>query len=30
MSYCYGLSVINSYLLRGAGLILTDLSVVDP
>ncbi|MFF2244010.1 AMP-binding protein [Arthrobacter sp. NPDC058130] len=30
MSYCYGLSVINSYLLRGAGLVLTDLSVVDP
>ena len=30
MSYCYGLSVINSHLLRGAGLILTDLSVVDP
>lgn len=30
MSYCYGLSVVNSHLLRGAGLILTDLSVVDP
>jgi acyl-coenzyme A synthetase/AMP-(fatty) acid ligase len=30
MSYCYGLSVINSHLLRGAGLLLTDLSVVDP
>ncbi|CAN7357544.1 AMP-binding protein [Arthrobacter sp. LjRoot78] len=29
MSYCYGLSVINSYLLRGASLVLTDLSVVD-
>jgi acyl-CoA synthetase (AMP-forming)/AMP-acid ligase II/acyl carrier protein len=29
MSYCYGLSVINSHLLRGAGLILTDRSVVD-
>ncbi|OBK72400.1 AMP-binding protein [Mycobacterium sp. 1274761.0] len=29
MSYCYGLSVIHSHLLRGAGLILTDLSVVD-
>lgn len=27
--YCYGLSVLNSHLLRGAGLILTDLSVVD-
>ncbi len=30
MSYCYGLSVINSHLLRGACLVLTDLSVVDP
>ncbi|MEN8584079.1 AMP-binding protein [Burkholderia sp. RS01] len=30
MSYCYGLSVINSHLLRGAGLVLTDVSVVDP
>jgi acyl-CoA synthetase (AMP-forming)/AMP-acid ligase II len=30
MSYCYGLSVINSHLLRGAGLILTDRSVTDP
>ena len=30
MSYCYGLSVINSHLLRGAGLVLTSLSVVDP
>lgn len=29
MSYCYGLSVINSHLARGAGIILTDLSVVD-
>ncbi len=29
MSYSYGLSVINSHLLRGAGLILTDRSVVD-
>ena len=29
MSYCYGLSVIHSHLLRGAGLILTDDSVVD-
>ncbi|MGO4442898.1 AMP-binding protein [Mycobacterium sp. 2YAF39] len=29
MSYCYGLSVIHSHLLAGAGLILTDLSVVD-
>ena len=29
MHYCYGLSVINSHLMTGAGLILTDLSVVD-
>ncbi|MUL80524.1 MULTISPECIES: AMP-binding protein [unclassified Mycolicibacterium] len=29
VSYCYGLSVVNSHLLRGAGLILTDRSVVD-
>jgi acyl-CoA synthetase (AMP-forming)/AMP-acid ligase II len=29
MSYCYGLSVVNSHLLRGAGLILTDRSVVE-
>ncbi|MBA2444266.1 MAG: AMP-binding protein [Nocardioidaceae bacterium] len=29
MSYCYGLSVVNSHLARGAALILTDLSVVD-
>ncbi|WP_205855610.1 AMP-binding protein [Phytoactinopolyspora endophytica] len=29
MHYCYGLSVINSHLARGAGIILTDLSVVD-
>jgi acyl-CoA synthetase (AMP-forming)/AMP-acid ligase II len=29
MSYCYGLSVIHSHLLAGAGLILTDHSVVD-
>jgi acyl-CoA synthetase (AMP-forming)/AMP-acid ligase II len=29
MYYCYGLSVINSHLLRGAGLILTDFSVTD-
>ncbi len=28
--YCYGLSVINSNLLRGAGLVLTDHSVSDP
>lgn len=30
MSYCYGLSVINSHLLRGASLVLTGHSVVDP
>ncbi|BBE21902.1 AMP-dependent synthetase [Arthrobacter sp. MN05-02] len=30
LSYCYGLSVVNSHLIRGAGLVLTDLSVVDP
>ncbi|HWG99584.1 MAG TPA: non-ribosomal peptide synthetase, partial [Pilimelia sp.] len=30
MHYCYGLSVINSHLLRGAGLVLTDLSVAEP
>lgn len=29
LSYCYGLSVVHSHLLRGAGLILTDNSVVD-
>ncbi|MEO3757289.1 AMP-binding protein [Mycobacterium sp. B14F4] len=29
MSYCYGLSVVNSHLLRGAALILTDRSVTD-
>ena len=29
MSYCYGLSVIHSHLLRGAGVILTDRSVVE-
>ncbi|MBT2594149.1 AMP-binding protein [Arthrobacter sp. ISL-72] len=29
MYYCYGLSVINSHLLQGAGLVLTSLSVVD-
>ncbi|MCV7279638.1 AMP-binding protein [Mycolicibacterium flavescens] len=29
MSYCYGLSVVNSHLLSGAGLLLTDLSVTD-
>ncbi|MEZ0342567.1 AMP-binding protein [Mycobacterium sp. pV006] len=29
MSYCYGLSVVHSHLLVGAGLILTDHSVAD-
>lgn len=29
MSYCYGLSVIHSHLLRGAALLLTNLSVTD-
>jgi acyl-CoA synthetase (AMP-forming)/AMP-acid ligase II len=29
MSYCYGLSVVHSHLLRGAGLIVTDRSVLD-
>ncbi len=29
ISYCYGLSVIHSHLLRGAGVVLTDRSVVD-
>ncbi|MGV0851045.1 AMP-binding protein [Mycolicibacterium phlei] len=29
LSYCYGLSVVNSHLISGAGLILTDLSVTD-
>jgi acyl-CoA synthetase (AMP-forming)/AMP-acid ligase II len=30
LHYCYGLSVVNSNLLRGAGLVLTDRSVTDP
>ncbi len=30
MHYCYGLSVVHSHLLRGAGLILTDRSVSEP
>ncbi len=29
LHYCYGLSVINSHLAVGAGIVLTDLSVVD-
>ncbi len=30
MHYCYGLSVINSHLLAGAGIVVTDWSVLDP
>ncbi|MBB3035582.1 AMP-binding protein [Hoyosella altamirensis] len=30
LNYCYGLSVLHSYLLRGAGLLLTDDSVAEP
>jgi acyl-CoA synthetase (AMP-forming)/AMP-acid ligase II len=30
MAYCYGLSVINSHLNRGASVVLTDRSVIDP
>ncbi|WP_231983883.1 AMP-binding protein [Mycobacterium sp. 852013-51886_SCH5428379] len=30
MSYCYGLSVVHSHLLRGARLLLSDRSVIDP
>lgn len=30
MHYCYGLSVINSHLVVGASLVLTDRSVTDP
>jgi acyl-CoA synthetase (AMP-forming)/AMP-acid ligase II len=30
MSYCYGLSVVHSHLLRGASIILSEHSVVDP
>ena len=30
LGYCYGLSVLNSHLVRGAAVLLTDLSVVDP
>ncbi|RYI97112.1 MAG: AMP-dependent synthetase, partial [Actinomycetales bacterium] len=29
LHYCYGLSVLHSHLVRGAGVVLTDLSVVD-
>ncbi|SBT40341.1 Acyl-CoA synthetase (AMP-forming)/AMP-acid ligase II [Micromonospora auratinigra] len=30
LHYCYGLSVVNSHLLRGAALVLTGRSVTDP
>ncbi len=30
MHYCYGLSVINSHLVRGASISLTERSVIDP
>lgn len=30
LSYCYGLSVVNSHLAYGASVVPTDLSVVDP
>lgn len=30
MHYCYGLSVVNSHLVSGAALVLTEASVVDP
>ncbi len=30
MHYCYGLSVVNSNLMRGAALLLSDRSVIDP
>lgn len=30
LHYCYGLSVLHSYLVRGAGLILTQASVAEP
>ncbi|MFE7897226.1 AMP-binding protein [Streptomyces sp. NPDC057424] len=30
MHYCYGLSVVHSHLLRGAGLVLTERSVSEP
>ena len=29
LHYCYGLSILHSHLVRGAGLMLTDLSVAD-
>jgi acyl-coenzyme A synthetase/AMP-(fatty) acid ligase len=30
LTYCYGLSVLQTHLARGAAVLLTDLSVVDP
>jgi acyl-CoA synthetase (AMP-forming)/AMP-acid ligase II len=30
LTYCYGLSVLHTHLARGAAVLLTDLSVVDP
>jgi acyl-CoA synthetase (AMP-forming)/AMP-acid ligase II len=30
MTYCYGLSVLNSHLARGASVVLTDRSVIEP
>lgn len=30
MAYCYGLSVLNSHFERGASVVLTDRSVIDP
>lgn len=30
MHYCYGLSVLHSYLLRGAAVVLSDVSVTNP
>lgn len=30
MAYCYGLSVINSHLQRGASAVLTDRSIIEP
>lgn len=30
LHYCYGLSVVHSHLLRGASIVMTDRSVVDP
>lgn len=30
LHYCYGLSVVHSHLLAGAGIVFTDASVIDP